>query len=291
MKSRFKLNSIYIGFNKQERNGVFFLLLLIVVLQLTYFWLRYLNPKENANFFQIDQENQSVMDSLVLASNHPVNNTINPFNPNYIKDFKAYSLGMSVEETDRLFAYRSQNKYVNSVEEFQSVTLISDSLLEKISPFFRFPNWVKTDVSTKKQTLKIKEATEIKDLNTVAIEDLKQIWGIGDKLSERIIKFRDRLGGFLINDQLYDVYGLKPEVVNRVLQKFQVLRPPDITKININTASADELASLVYLKYAVAQNIVRFRAENGKYRSLEELFNVYEFPIDKMDKIRLYLSY
>jgi hypothetical protein len=33
---------------------------------------------------------------------------------------------MSIEEIDRLLAYRKLNKYVNSADEFQKVTLVSD---------------------------------------------------------------------------------------------------------------------------------------------------------------------
>lgn len=47
----------------------------------------------------------------------------------------------------------------------------------------------------------------ILDINAATAEDFKTINGIGEKLSARIVKFRDRLGGFLTSEQLYDVYG------------------------------------------------------------------------------------
>lgn len=49
---------------------------------------------------------------------------------------------MSTQEIDRLLAFRKENKYVNSAEEFQQVTKVSDSLLKIISPFFKFPDWI-----------------------------------------------------------------------------------------------------------------------------------------------------
>ena len=49
---------------------------------------------------------------------------------------------MSIEEIDRLHSFRKKNKYVNSIEEFQELTKMSDSLLNKISPYFKFPDWV-----------------------------------------------------------------------------------------------------------------------------------------------------
>ena len=131
---------------------------------------------------------------------------------------------------------------------------------------------------------------QVKDLNTATAEELKSINGIGEKLSARIIKFRDRLGGFLIDEQLYDVYYLEPEVAKRVLVKFKVFNKPTIEKINVNSASANEIASLTYIKYDVAREIVSYRESNGRFLSLNELENIEGFPANKIDRIALYLS-
>ena len=72
-----------------------------------------------------------------------------PFNPNYISDYKGYQLGMNVDEIDRLLAHREQSLYVNSAKEFQTITKISDSLLQKISSFFNFPNGFKRKIIIK----------------------------------------------------------------------------------------------------------------------------------------------
>lgn len=288
-----KLKS-HFNFNKQERSGIFFLLLLIAVLLISYFGLSYYPLYDSASNFKVDEANQKRYDSLVVVFNTANAIHIKSFNPNYISDHRGYTLGLSPSQMDRLRKFRSQNKFVNSAQEFQAVTGVSDALLNKVSPFFKFPDW-----ATNKQTKKKREASqkeipykvEVQDINQATANDLRQINGIGEKLSARIIKFRDRLGGFLVNEQLYDVYGLEPEVVDKALKRFQVLHPPEVKKININTANMDELASLVYLRYNVAQNIVRYREENGAFTSLDDLFNVSEFPVNKIDRIRLYLSY
>jgi len=127
-------------------------------------------------------------------------------------------------------------------------------------------------------------------LNTASAEDLKSIYGIGETLSNRIVKFRDRLGGFLVNEQLYDVYGLKPEVVEKTLLEFQVLDVPSINKININKASAAELSQLIYINKSLAFDIVVYRDTKGAYQSFKELSNIDKFPTEKLDRIALYLS-
>jgi DNA uptake protein ComE-like DNA-binding protein len=253
------------------------------------------------NFFSSDMAIQAKIDLLKQEALLKDSVKIYPFNPNFITDYKGYTLGMSIEEIDRLHTFRAKNKYVNSSKEFQKVTQVSDSLLSIISFYFKFPEWTKIgrkpflaknrhSISDITQAKRGRKKAEIKDLNLVSAEELKAINGIGEKLSARIIKFRDRLGGFLVDEQLYDVYGLEPEVVERALKKFKVLNPPKIEKININAASVEMLTKLIYLQKNVAINIVSYRDSKGSIDSFAELSNIENFPIKKIDRIALYLS-
>ena len=270
------------------------MLLIIIIIQ-TSFWL--LKKSSNGSFqsLELDKDTQIRINSLKDQKIEGDSLVIYPFNPNFISDYKGYSLGMSIEEIDRLQGFRAQNKYVNSKEEFQKVTRVSDSLLNKISPYFKFPEWAKGQgQSLKKANLTDNSDTpfihSIKDLNQVTIQELKNIQGIGEVLSERIIKFRDRLGGFLLDDQLNDVYGLEPDVIERVLERYRVLKEPVIKKININTASAQELSKIGYISRSVAEGIIRFREEHGEITSFEELSRIENFPADRIDRFPLYLS-
>ena len=284
-KSHFK-------FNKQERSGIFFLLLIIVILQSVFFCVKFKPFSSEKIEIRVNGFEQKKIDSLKKLSQKKDTIKMYLFNPNFITDYKGYTLGLSVKEIDRLHAFRKLNRYVNSKEEFQNVTKVNDSLLKIISPYFKFPDWVTID---KKQTTiiaykKPNKSISLKDINLVTAKDLKAINGIGDKLSTRILKFRDRLGGFLVNEQLYDVYGLEPLVVERILMKFNVVNPPEITKINLNSADAQEIAELVYISYAVADKIISYREEKGVINSFDELTKVEDFPIEKLDRIALYLS-
>ncbi|WP_281540832.1 ComEA family DNA-binding protein [Maribacter aestuarii] len=288
-------------FSKQERSGIFFLLLLLVSVQVGYFLYQKFKVDTTASLVVNDAMQQRI-DSLKAATTKTEIKQAFPFNPNFITDYKGYTLGMSVEEIDRLHKYRAQNKFVNSAEEFQTVTQVSDSLLASISTNFKFPEWTKGNSKPKvesenqngKSSLNKKASNEARpeqaDLNLATAQDLKRIYGIGDKLSARIIKFRDRLRGFLVDEQLYDVYGLEPDVVERTLSRFKVLNPPKIEKIKINEASVQEIAELVYLQKNVAQGIVDYRNLNGSINSFDELSKVENFPMEKIDRIALYLS-
>ncbi len=281
-KSHFK-------FNKQERSGIFFLLFLIVSIQLGYFFFRSF-PSHEKNALNLASKSQERVDSLKQLVLRKDTITLYPFNPNFITDYKGYTLGMSVEEIDRLHAFRTTGKFVNSIEEFQVVTQISDSLLNTFARFFKFPEWTKTNLKNQKELNYSVEKIEIFDLNKATVKDLQVINGIGKKLSTRIVKFRDRLGGFLVQEQLFDVYGLEVDVADRLLKRFKVLSTPVVKKININTASVSQLVKLIYIRYDVAQEIVAYREKNGKFNSFNELTAVDGFPTEKIDRIVLYLS-
>ena len=290
-KSHFK-------FSKQERSGIFFLLLIIVALQVVFYVVKYTSSNFEGNL-SLDRDTQDKIDALKQNSQQKDSIRIYPFNPNFISDYKGYTLGMSVEEIDRLHAFRAQNKFVNNSYEFQNITKISDSLLKAISPNFKFPEWVKNksvsqrkipSATFQKELDAHKDKFQIKDLNSATAEDLKAISGIGEKLALRIIKFRNRLGGFMVEDQLYDVYGLEPDVVKRTVKRFKVLSQPQMEKINVNSASAEEISKLIYIRYNVAANIVEYREVNGSFSSLDELTKIEDFPIDKIHNIKLYLT-
>lgn len=288
----------YFTFTKVQRIGILFLLLLIILLQCIYFFVDFTPEKDDAIHQKEWMAFQHTIDSLkqLEAANSKL--SMYPFNPNYITDHKGYILGMTTTEIDRLLSYRSSGKFINSAREFQQVTKISDSLLKAIQPWFKFPDWVtnrKKSLKNKpKIQAKIPERIKVskvkKDINTVTAQELKAISGIGVVRSERIIKFRKRLGGFLVDEQLYDVYGLPAEVAVSVLQRYTVLAPPDIRKINVNTASVKELSSIAYIRYAVAKAILTYREEVGEIKSLEELTKIQDFPIEKIDRIKLYLE-
>ncbi|WP_241731919.1 ComEA family DNA-binding protein [Croceivirga lutea] len=276
-------------FNKQQRSGIFFLLFFILILQIAYLSYDAIFKNKTNSSFRLDSLNQARIDSLKAVENTEYSKTY-PFNPNYISDYKGYTLGLSVEQIDRLHQFRAKGEFVNSALEFQKVTKVSDSLLAILEPSFKFPDWVNSKPNKTFHKRSNSGNLEIKDLNTVSKEELVQIKGIGEVLSTRIIKFRTKLGGFLIEEQLNDVYGLTPEVVKEIQRNYKILNVPDIKKFNLNTATVNQLSSIVYINRQIAEKIVSKRLALGLYKSIDELKEIPNFPADKIDRIALYLS-
>ncbi|MDO5980140.1 ComEA family DNA-binding protein [Flavivirga spongiicola] len=282
-------------FSKEQRNGIFLLIILIVGLQCVCFFVDFSSENILVNKAALVKFNKEI-DSLKLVKLEKSKPKIYPFNPNYITDFKGASLGMSNKEIDRLLAFRKQNNWINSTKEFQKVTKVSDSLLSQISPYFKFPEWVSVSNSKPKQRLVFsynnasKTIAKKQDLNKATAQQLQKVNGIGVVFSERIIRFRNKfVGGFIDDVQLQDVYGLTPEVIERITNNFTVKTPRQIEKININKATIDNLVTVQHIDYDLAYNIIEQRKLKNGYKSLDELKKVKDFPVNKIDIIKLYL--
>ena len=69
--------------------------------------------------------------------------------------------------------------------------------------------------------------TIVVNLNTADTSQLKQLKGIGSKLSSRIIKYRNKLGGFYAIEQLQEVWGLQENTFNEIKPKLIILKEPN----------------------------------------------------------------
>lgn len=283
-------------FTKEQRSGILIFFILIVVLQLIPYFLDFSNPPKSSPEKEQWLALQTVVDSL--ENNQPKSiYKLYPFNPNFINDFKGYKLGMTLEQINRLLAYRKQNKFVNSAAEFQKVTGVSDSLLKVISPYFKFPDWVTKNQQQSRsgwvdypQIKTEKKKVVVLDINLATKEDLMRIYGIGDAISDRILKQKEQFGCFVSMEQMNDVWGLSPEVIEKLNQQFNIISKPNLKKININEASLKELGQFPYFRFPVSKNIVSYRSMNGDLK-LEDLTKIKAFPVDKIQIIALYLEF
>ena len=290
-----KLKSLFV-FTSDQRKGIFALLFFIIALQFAYFFVDFSIPTNEDPEEQKWLSLQPQVDSMKMdiANKRP---KMYLYNPNFITDYKGYKLGMSVDEIDRLLAFRKENKYVNSSQEFQNVTKISDSLLNVMSPYFKFPDWVNKKKEYKafkkypNQAFAKKEKIVLIDINQATKEDLIKIYGIGEAISVRILKQKEVVGGFVSMEQMKDVWGLSPEVIENLNSHFKVSVLPNFKKIDINNASLKELSQFYYFKYPLAKEIVTYRSMKGNISNIEDLTKIKGFPVDKAKTIELYLAF
>jgi DNA uptake protein ComE-like DNA-binding protein len=293
----FKGFTKYLKFTNHQRTGIFLLFGTIIILQAVYFFVDFTllekSFPENEQWMSL----QSEIDAMKFTKSNE-KPKVYSFNPNFITDYKGYKLGMSLQEIDRLLSFRKENKYVSSAKEFQEITKISDSLLNAISPLFKFPDWVQNKSGFKterkefvKKEFAKKEKIVVLDINQASQEDLVKIYGIGEALSIRILKQKEILGCFVSMEQMNDVWGLSPEVIYELNTHFKAVIPSTFKKIAINEASLKELSQFSYFRYALAKQIVIYRSMNGNINNIEDLSKIKGFPVDKAKIISLYLEF
>lgn len=293
-----KKNKSYFQFSKEQQRGILGLFLIIIAIQVVSFFVNFkTTPKAN-----LEEQKWLALNSEINALENQQNHQLvkmYPFNPNFITDYKGYKLGMSVAELDKLHAFRKENKYVNSAEGFQAVTGVSDSLLAVLSPYFKFPDWVKNKTTSKSVTFlnknsayfSKKEKLVVKDINQATQEDLIKINGIGEAISKRILKFKESLGGFVSMEQMKDVWGLSPEVIEQLNSNFKVGALPNFKKVDINNASVKELTQFPYFKYNLAREIVIYRSMNGDIKNADDLVKIKGMTLENANIIALYLDF
>lgn len=282
LKSHFQLDN-------KKRSGILFLIAILICSWWVYFSLG-----------KIEQESISDSEALLiqrqidsLRNSKAAEETIKifPFNPNFITDYKGYTLGLSPEEIDKLLAYRSQNLWINSASDFQTVTGVSDSLLATISPYFKFPDWVKNAQSKKSNTNSAyKSSANKRDLNSATFADLSSLPNFTNESARLVLNYRKKIGGFLEDDQLYDIYNLKRVQVFEVKKEFTVKTKPNIDRLNVNEANASDLATIPFVTFDIARSIIDYRILNEGIVNLDELLKIEGITAYKLDRIKLYLS-
>lgn len=128
------------------------------------------------------------------------------------------------------------------------------------------------------------------DVNVADTVQLVGLKGIGSKISMRIIKFRDALGGFHSENQYAEIFGLD-SVALAELHRYAKINSP-VKKINMNTANAEELGKHPYLRdKRINATIVNYRNQHGAFQTIDDLRKVMVLNEDLIKKISPYLSF
>ncbi|HNE49692.1 MAG TPA: helix-hairpin-helix domain-containing protein [Chitinophagales bacterium] len=112
------------------------------------------------------------------------------------------------------------------------------------------------------------------EVNSATEEDFDKLKGIGKVFAGRIVAFRNKLGGFYSIEQIKDVYGIQDSVFQN-FKKQLTIKPKNATKIDINTATFEELTANPYLFSTVAKQIIGYRTKVRPFESVEDVKNLY----------------
>jgi competence ComEA-like helix-hairpin-helix protein len=224
----------------------------------------------------------------VKAIRRAKRDTIYPFNPNFMSDYRAYTLNIPGEAFDRLRTFREKGRWINSVGYFKRVTGISDSLMQQLRPYFKFPDWINRKPQGPERRYGGLDGRQL-DLNNATDHELQTVYGVGETLSRRIIEFRERLGGFTSMDQLYAVYGLSAATVANIKRSFRVDQPVALSKLNVNKATASDLSTIPGISFEQGRKIWEYIRLREGINELSELVNIAGIDSLKLRLIALYL--
>ncbi len=291
----------FFHFNKQERNGVLVLCIIISILIAFRVALPFINTTDkNVQFITIQP---ATTDTLVETADKFVNestknasqplqtsNQLFVFNPNTVSQSDAMKLGFSEKLSTTLVKFREKGGKFYKPEDLKKLYGLSNALYERLESYILIPNqqkaykadsvYVKPVFENKKYT---KMLVELNSADSLSIVYLK---GIGPGFTKRIIKYRTMLGGFHSVNQLKEVYGMTDSTY-AVLSSQITIDANSITKIPINVIDFNSLRKHPYFNFQSAQAIINFRFKHGK---LSE-GNIKELGIFSDEKLRLILPY
>lgn len=134
------------------------------------------------------------------------------------------------------------------------------------------------------------QAVQVFDINTCDTTQLVRLRGIGSKLSARILKFRDGLGGFHSTGQFQEIFGLDSMALSELHRYARVIAP--VKKIHVNEATAAELGAHSYLKNKkLVSGLINYREQHGPFRNADDLRKIKVMDEVTLQKIAPYLAF
>lgn len=220
------------------------------------------------------------------------------FDPNTLSREGWLRLGLREKTVRTIQNYLSKGGQFKKPEDLQKIYGLFPDEFERIAPYIKIE--LTGEINTYKDfTEKVPvESPSTKvytsrysviDINSADTTALIALPGIGSKLAARIINFRDKLGGFYIVSQVAETFGLPDSTFQKIKQYLKV-QPAAVKKININTATVDELKAHPYLKWAIANPIVAYRKEHGPFLKIDDIKKVMVVTEEVYNKIVPYLS-
>ena len=285
--NRFRKTTDYLfGYNRREKRATLTLLVFLVIL----FIIRFISlPREKPVIVVTIDEGSGRSDSVTVPAESSTQ--LYAFNPNTVTREGLLKLGFTSRQASTLISYRNSGARFRKAEDLGKVYGISTEMVNKLTPYViieddkNIPVYYghSDSVRVKERTGTVTEACLL-ELNSCSREDLLKLPGIGEVLSERIIRFRDLLGGFVSTEQLDEVYGIDTSLVGILLGMVYV-NTDSVKKISIDTCGYRRLARHPYIGPAAARSILKYRELIGPPSGMDIL--VREKVIDSLKASRM----
>lgn len=128
------------------------------------------------------------------------------------------------------------------------------------------------------------------ELNSADTVTLQLLNGIGPTFARRIIAYRERLGGYVSKEQLLEVYGFTPSLLEHI-SPYLELDTANLRHIPINTLELKQLIKHPYIEYYQARDIVRLRNRGFVFNTPDDLRSIPSMSDSTMNRLLPYLDF
>lgn len=309
----------YFNFNKTEHNGFFIVLLIIILFTIvhTLTTSRHSADAIPDEMLVFDQASLNSSESIVTMSKRDIKEELSPnqnahssynsaqkssrveklfpFDPNNLPVEDWRKLGFTDKQIAVIKNYEKKGGQFKNKTDLKKIYSINDRLYQILEPYITIKRAGEAGyVNGSHRQDAAKDLSVVDDLiniNTCDTIALMRLNGIGRVLANRILKYKELLGGFHRVEQLKEVYGITPETYERINDYIAVGNQAEIKKININRIDANSLAKHPYLSRKNAKLIVNYRDQHGNYIAIEDLIKVGTLSDITIAKIAPYLMF
>jgi competence protein ComEA len=300
----------FLSYGKSERIAIIIIILLIIsTVILPSVYKRYDKPlpvndkifdKEIAEFLK-NEESAAIIEQAGFDFSNPersvVKQIITPFqfDPNTLNVEGWKRLGFSEKQATGILKFREKGGYFRKKEDLKKLYAVTDEVYIALEPFVTIsqnnkPSYNKTSGGQNPSNdSKFFSERYKAELNSADSAELVKVYGIGPVTARRIIRYRERLGGFTFIEQLREVSGIDSA-------KFEIIRdgvfadPDVVRKIDINKSTISQLRQHPYIDYYIAKAIVDTRVKKGAFTSPDELGEIPLIYSALYKKLRPYIS-
>ncbi len=217
------------------------------------------------------------------------------FDPNTISAEGWKKLGLREKTIGTILNYLNKGGKFRKPEDVKRIYGLFTNEYERIAPYIKIEstsdnkNYAENTPPGNTTPKTYAPRYVVVDLNIADTSALIALPGIGSKLAARIINFRDKLGGFYSINQVKETFGL-PDSTFQKIKQYLKLENGSLKKININTATVDEMKTHPYIKYSLANPIIAYRNQHGPFAKVEDVKKIMAVTDEVYNKISPYLS-
>ena len=211
------------------------------------------------------------------------------FDPNSLSKDSLILLGIPPHLAQTIIKYRSKGGRFDQPTDLARIYHFPPALADTLAPWVKIPSVDQLIKPTSQNKLPEQPILIEVDINLADAQQWASLKGIGPVLSERIVRFREKLGGFVAIDQVAETYGLPDSTFQNI--HHQLIYSPLAEKIPINWVSFDTLSQHPYINYKEARILLNYRRNHGPFSQFEDLTKIRGIKPSVFQRLRPYLDF